>query len=222
MCACGSRLDTKPVVHVDIDIWVNGDAPDYLLHEFVPEQSIANLMGCVFWGWKPGTFSGWLSCAYIELDSSERFFFPNNSCIAGNHKNGKGVLTIERSRAVIADPCDRPMTPSYSFFDSSLDHHFTWLHSISLNSPKKKVIVWTVTYGIIPSTRCWQVVLQFLAENPPGPRGWCRIVTHWRTIDVMESCDVRKLVLQRAGVTSNCICWLDITMDNCNICDQNS
>ena len=110
-----------------------------LLHKSVPEQSIANLMGCVFWGWKPGTFSGWLSCAYIELDSSERFFFPNNSYIAGNHKNGKGVLTIERSRAVIADPCDRPMTPSYSFFDSSLDHHFTWLHSISLYAPNDKM-----------------------------------------------------------------------------------
>ena len=34
-------------------------------------------------------------------------------------------LTIETSKAVMADPCDNPMTPSYWFLDNSSDHHFT-------------------------------------------------------------------------------------------------
>jgi hypothetical protein len=37
------------------------------------------------------------------------------------------VVTIEISNAVIAEPCDKPMIPSYWFCDSSSDHHFTYL-----------------------------------------------------------------------------------------------
>jgi len=81
---------------------------------------MANLMGWVFWGWKPGTRSGWLSCECSAWGLLSKIKFGEAA-----------ALTIEISNAVIAEPCDRPMIPSYWFCDSSSDHHFTYLYLIN-------------------------------------------------------------------------------------------
>jgi hypothetical protein len=53
-------------------------------------------------------------------------------------------VTIEMSNAAIADPCDRPITPSYWFFDNSSDHHFTCKEKQGQPTPTPHVVQhWT-------------------------------------------------------------------------------
>jgi hypothetical protein len=59
------------------------------------------------------------SFGMIEL-SEVMYYVPN-----ARRKNVNAALTMDKSRPVIAEPWDRPMMPSYWFFDSSSDHHRT-------------------------------------------------------------------------------------------------
>jgi hypothetical protein len=112
------------------------------------------------------------------------------------------VLTMQRSNAVIAAPCDKPMIPSYWFFDNSSDHHFTWPFN-QYCCPTSQRSYWMKLYTIVPSVRCVHIVLQIVVKNPPGSGGrlWC-ITIHRRAINVVEIGDVGQSIFQREGIES--------------------
>src|ERR1700733_6777951 len=121
---------------------------------------------------------------------------------------------MQRSNAVIAAPCDKPMIPSYWFFDNSSDHHFTW----SFNQhycPMSQRTYWMTMYAIVPSTRCFHIVLQIVVKNPPRSAGrWWSITIHRRAVNVVEIGDVGQPIFQREGIERKSGRRLDISMDN--------
>jgi hypothetical protein len=66
---------------------------------------------------------------------------------------------MERSKAAIAAPCDKPITPSYWFLDSSSDHHLTWPFFVSVVAVVAAAVGTEKTDGLVPSVRCVHVVL---------------------------------------------------------------
>jgi hypothetical protein len=59
-------------------------------------------------------------------------------------------------------------------------------------------------YTIVPSARCFHIMLQIVVKNPPGSGGrlWC-ITIHRRAINVVEIGDVGQSVFQRDGIERN-------------------
>lgn len=107
---------------------------------------------------------------------------------------------MERSKAVIAAPCDKPIMPSYWFFDSSSDHHLTCRSSQHRCSIAIAQLLGG-TYRFVPSVRCVHIVLQIVIQNPPGPRGRMgRVSVHRRAIDVMKIGDISQSGFQRETV----------------------
>ena len=111
----------------------------------------------------------------------------------------------------MADPWDRPMTPSYWFFDSSSDHHATWViqfnlpHTVYTNQGEH-------AYRFLPSIIIGGVKLEVPPKDPPRPR--TAATGHGWPIDIMQVRDVRQLVAQGYGVSRNGGSALDVSVDN--------